>query len=375
MLRCALFSLLCGAALAAASPLRVRFVMQHCSRGKNHDALVLLRALRAAHGDVRMTRVEIVADAARKRIELRQLDDADPYSCEATGVLPDDQQTDASGALPEYELNVFVEMQNRHPLRLVTQALSGARHQWLLVNQEYGNADPEAHRLLSAVICKSVHAARVMRAFLGRHEPTQQLAEQVYEVGFTSLPQGGADWGAAVREGGDFGAFLHVAGKSNTKGTKQVLQAWLQHPDWPPLQLLCHCGDLATFNFEGCCRNTWLARFPRERLAAAANLHVIDEEVPAARLAALQAGAGVHLSGWAEVDGEWPWSSGEPGSVGGHGGEGMNDLWGSPTSCLLCTQNLLRGFARQIIPAISPGETTAPIQHARAVTVLPDDNI
>lgn len=35
-------------------------------------------------------------------------------------------------------------------------------------------------------------------------------------------------------------AFLHVAGKSRCKQTRAVMDAWAQHPDWPPLHVVCN---------------------------------------------------------------------------------------------------------------------------------------
>lgn len=71
------------------------------------------------------------------------------------------------------------------------------------------------------VLCKTRNAERVF----------SQLGCNTRYIGFTS--QDRFDAGIARER-----AFLHVAGRSTAKGTDAVLQAWLRHPEWPPLTVV-----------------------------------------------------------------------------------------------------------------------------------------
>ncbi|WDS35893.1 glycosyltransferase [Pseudoxanthomonas sp.] len=71
------------------------------------------------------------------------------------------------------------------------------------------------------VLCKTRNAERVF----------SELGCNTRYIGFTSEDRFDA---SVPRER----AFLHVAGRSTAKGTEAVMQAWLQHPEWPMLTVV-----------------------------------------------------------------------------------------------------------------------------------------
>lgn len=74
------------------------------------------------------------------------------------------------------------------------------------------------------VLCKTVDAQRAFEA-LGR--PTRW-------IGFTAEDRGGPALAASAAQV----KALHVAGRSEHKGTRAVIDAWARNPEWPPLTVV-----------------------------------------------------------------------------------------------------------------------------------------
>lgn len=92
----------------------------------------------------------------------------------------------------------------------------------LVPNPEYLlQSDIDLLRRMDCVFVKTRHAEEILGRLGGRTEYT----------GFTSEDRSDARV-PRMR------AFLHVAGKSGNKGTPSVLEAWRQHPHWPPLTIV-----------------------------------------------------------------------------------------------------------------------------------------
>lgn len=79
----------------------------------------------------------------------------------------------------------------------------------------------------------------------------------------------------------DYRKFLHLAGRSQLKGTMEILEAWKAHPEWPELTLVWTPDD------------AW--GNPRRRLEGAANIHLIQERVSEEALIEMINSHGVHL--------------------------------------------------------------------------------
>lgn len=74
------------------------------------------------------------------------------------------------------------------------------------------------------ILVKTRHAEEIF----SRHHPN------VTRIGFTSIDR------RLENAQPDYGRFFHLAGGSSLKGTEALLQAWADHPDWPPLTVLRH---------------------------------------------------------------------------------------------------------------------------------------
>jgi glycosyltransferase involved in cell wall biosynthesis len=111
-----------------------------------------------------------------------------------------------------YDVNLFVE-------HVEPAYLPQAKMNFLLPHPEWFRDDQHAFLpYIDRVLCLTedgVHAFSTLGA------PTQL-------VGFTSPDR----WDREVPKGG---SFLHVAGRSEQKGTRAVFDVWLRHPEWPRL--------------------------------------------------------------------------------------------------------------------------------------------
>lgn len=124
---------------------------------------------------------------------------------------------DADPGAQHYDCVVFLE-------RIVSQWMSRADMTVLVPNQEW--FDNEHHILdgIDAVWCKTRYAEVLFREY--HHD--------VRYIGFTSYDR------RDLTVERDYRSFLHVAGRSQQKGTAAVLEAWRRHPEWPPLTITRH---------------------------------------------------------------------------------------------------------------------------------------
>jgi len=64
--------------------------------------------------------------------------------------------------------------------------------------------------------------------------------KNVIYTGFTSVDK----WIPNISK--NYRSYIHVAGKSEYKGTNHVIEAWIRHPEWPVLTLICREEILET---------------------------------------------------------------------------------------------------------------------------------
>lgn len=146
------------------------------------------------------------------------------------GSLSDDSLTK-----PQKELlvNLFIE----HVYDV--EATKYAAQNWLMVNQEWVDS-PESLKNIDVVLCKSILAAQLMTEYAKKY----RLKFKVYYTKFTSiaslLPVVGKNYNLA----------LHAAGKSPLKNTAVVLDAWLNKPKYPQLNVTCR--DFVMGGNDGC---------------------------------------------------------------------------------------------------------------------------
>lgn len=99
-----------------------------------------------------------------------------------------------------------------------------AKQNYLIPNQEWFRSVTEKkvrQNQQVQLLCKTKEA---MRAF-------SDYAARRHYLGFSSINR----YQGSVTK--DFGRFLHLAGKSEKKGTASIIRAWQQHPHWPTLTL------------------------------------------------------------------------------------------------------------------------------------------
>jgi len=118
---------------------------------------------------------------------------------------------------PRFDVNVFLE-------RCIPAWFPLARRNVLIPNPEW--FPPEQAALLpqlDQILCKTLDAQAI---FNGLGAPTRW-------IGFTAQDRFGDDLAARgpLR-------VLHLAGRSEHKGTSRVLEAWRRHPEWPPLTVV-----------------------------------------------------------------------------------------------------------------------------------------
>lgn len=133
------------------------------------------------------------------------------------------------------------------------------RH-FLIPNQE---RFPERHlgrlKKIDRVLCKSRHAEEIF----SQHHPAVRF------IGFTSPDR------LSEEIQPDYGAFLHLAGRSTLKNTDALLDLWSRHPEWPELTLVQHPDNAPA--------------------SVPPNVKRISRYVPDDELLALQNRCGVHL--------------------------------------------------------------------------------
>lgn len=115
----------------------------------------------------------------------------------------------------------------------------GRRH-WLIPNQEWFIESRLPYlRGINRILCKTRHATEIFSRY---HTDVSYL-------GFT----GGPELTKPDLSGKNYQLALHVAGNSQFKGTKTVLDCWLRHPEWPKLVVVSQhleASDYASQNID-----------------------------------------------------------------------------------------------------------------------------
>ncbi|WP_372966664.1 glycosyltransferase [Marinobacter sp.] len=131
-----------------------------------------------------------------------------------------------TSATKTIKADLVIHLENIRPSHLDCSA----KH-WLIPNQEWFIESRTSYlRFVDRVLCKTQHATTI---FSGLHPNTHYL-------GFTGVTKEGPHQNPDK----DFQLAVHVAGNSQFKGTKPLLNCWRQHPEWPNLVLISkHSGD------------------------------------------------------------------------------------------------------------------------------------
>lgn len=180
--------------------MRVNLVVSDNGAGLTRDMRLLADALRAAGLDVTVT--------ALRRGKLRKW--FRPWKVRAGNLM-----RAMARRRPPFRLNLMQE-------HIRAEYLPWAEFNALIPNPEYFlDADRALLSRMDRVLVKTRHAAEIF----------SRLGARTDYIGFTSedrldtrVPRGDA--------------FFHLAGKSGSKGTQAILEAWRQHPHWPHLTVV-----------------------------------------------------------------------------------------------------------------------------------------
>ena len=113
-----------------------------------------------------------------------------------------------------FDLNIMLE-------RIRPEFLPQAPYNILIPNPEYFDETDKKHlRRIDCVWCKTHHAMELFSA----------LGAQTHYIGFTSPDRYREQIARKV-------AFFHGPGKSNNKGTEDLIALWSTRPDWPQLTI------------------------------------------------------------------------------------------------------------------------------------------
>jgi glycosyltransferase involved in cell wall biosynthesis len=177
------------------------------------------------------------------------------HQVDRRGIEPPGLLASLRGRLPR-RWDVAIQLE-----RVVPRWMAQARRTVLIPNPEWTDRHTPGLSRVDALWCKS-HDAIGLLAPLGR--PSRY-------IGFTT-PDLAPDRPLESRHGA-----LHVAGRSRTKGTTAVLDAWRRHPEWPILTIIA-----------------W-----KDRISLPGdpppNVRIIDDVVSEAALRQLQFGARFHV--------------------------------------------------------------------------------
>lgn len=145
------------------------------------------------------------------------------------------------------DVNIFIEVLTPDFFRL-------ARRQWIFVNAEWFSIAWQKYLpRFEKVIVKTRHAFDLLRPITRKEQLvyTGFEARDFYDASVPRKP-----------------SFLHVAGKSRTKNTEQVIEAWGSGDGLPPLTVL---SSRLTSKPAGA---SWLGRVSDDELAKLKNEHI-----------------------------------------------------------------------------------------------------
>lgn len=171
------------------------------------------------------------------------------------------RQVAARTAWRPFDVTFFIES-------VFPEYLPLARRNFLVPNTEWFRDENLPHLpRLEALLCKTPSAERFLAG----------LGAPVRPFAWTSPDRGDGTLAAARTPL----TCLHISGASVLKGTEAVHDAWLRHPEWPPLTIVRRARDYGGGE--------------RPPLAAAPNLRIESGHLPADALRALQRESAVHL--------------------------------------------------------------------------------
>ena len=136
---------------------------------------------------------------------------------------------------------------------------SAAKLNWFIPNPEVCDLSKETLQKFDLILCKTKETVKIFKS----------LCKEVYYLGFTSIDHYQPQFNK------DFKRYVHIAGKSPTKGTSAILNIWQRHPSLPSLVVIKHSA----------------ARYPQLHH----HFKVITKRIPMDSLLELQNKSGVHL--------------------------------------------------------------------------------
>ena len=153
-----------------------------------------------------------------------------------------------------------------HLEKIYREQFRFSRHNLIFPNPEFFDQNA-----LSRLVCRPMVCCKTRYAeqLFGPHPIARRY------LGFTSVSRLDPHYER------DFRKFLHLAGKSDYKGTDEVLSAWRRHPEWPELVVVW--SNLDSYGQ------------PRRRLESAANIRIIHERLSEAEISRLMNTCGVHI--------------------------------------------------------------------------------
>jgi len=129
------------------------------------------------------------------------------------------------------------------------------------------------HLSPKTILCKTHQAYNILSRLLPYKD--------VKYTGFTSVDR----FQPSISK--NYHSFIHVAGKSPYKGTDQIVNAWLNHPEWPALTLICKGIEGSSDNMLEIVKNMMVK--PQK------NIILIDTYVSDEKLAKYMNENGIHL--------------------------------------------------------------------------------
>lgn len=135
-------------------------------------------------------------------------------------------------------LPLLKQLMRRHDMNLFLERIHPGWYPFaslnvLIPNPEWFRDELRGHLSgIDHVLCKTVDAQRTFEA----------LGKRASWIGFTAQDRGGSSLAASDPQV----KALHVAGRSEHKGTRAVIDAWARHPEWPQLTVVQRVLDAGT---------------------------------------------------------------------------------------------------------------------------------
>lgn len=155
---------------------------------------------------------------------------------EAKGHVVAGVMYDAAPPYPTADVNLWLEIMPSPGWGLLPIALDSAPRNWLIPNPEwwYGDLWDQYLPRLERILCKTEDSLRIFRQKLARHN----WGDRTQFIGFEALDFYHPEIERKLR-------FLHMAGKSETKNTAAVMDAWQRHGLPYPLTVVAWKPNIA----------------------------------------------------------------------------------------------------------------------------------